>query len=45
METAENFKQITAVVVNNTEVIIGLKSDGTVWRKVIAPHLSDWEQI
>lgn len=45
MEIAENFKQVTVVVVKDTEIIIGLKEDGTVWRKVMAPYLQEWEQI
>ena len=46
METAQNFIQITVTRRGHIETIIGLRADGTVWRKVIG-LLQDsmWIQI
>lgn len=46
MNLAHDFIQISVVTTpDGKETIIGLKSDGTVWRKQIAPYMLTWEQI
>lgn len=45
MTLAKDIIQIIVEIIDGSEIIYGLKSDGTVWRRKIAPYNTEWEQI